>query len=52
MKSARKIYSQFLVYVGAIVLSLTAISHAAELQSYVVDPKDSSVSFFGQTHRG
>src|SRR5947209_3085567 len=45
MKNARKSYSRVVVHAAVIVLSLTATSHAAEPQSYLVDPKDSSVSF-------
>jgi polyisoprenoid-binding protein YceI len=45
MKNARKIYSRIVVHAGVLILSLGAISHAADLQNYEVDPKDSSVSF-------
>lgn len=45
MKNARKFYSLIFVPVAVAIFSLGSVSHAAELQNYEVDPKDSSVSF-------
>jgi polyisoprenoid-binding protein YceI len=45
MKNARKSYSRVVLHATFVVFSLGAISQSAELQSYEVDPKDSSVSF-------
>jgi polyisoprenoid-binding protein YceI len=45
MKNARKSYSGVVLHAAIVVFSLGAISQSAELQSYVVDPTDSSVSF-------
>ena len=45
MNNVRKIYSRGAVHAAVVVFTLGAISHATDLQSYEVDPKDSSVSF-------
>jgi polyisoprenoid-binding protein YceI len=45
MKNARNSYSRVILHAAIVVFSLAAISQSAELQSYIVDPKDSSVSF-------
>jgi polyisoprenoid-binding protein YceI len=45
MNNGRKLHPRIFVCAIAIVLSIDGVSHAAELQNYEVDPKDSSVSF-------
>lgn len=45
MKNTEKFHSLIFVHVAIAIFSLASVSHAAQLQNYEVDPKNSSVSF-------
>jgi polyisoprenoid-binding protein YceI len=45
MKNAGKLYSLNFVHVAVAIFSLGSVSHAAQLQNYEVDARESSVSF-------